>query len=86
MTLPDERYRALRAAAEFMYDLMDAKKTPRMPKAIRDRAKSVLRHYPSSWDLKMIEESAPHVIQEKMEPLYKMVKQYDLNKKENEDG
>jgi hypothetical protein len=86
MTLPDERFRAVRAAEEFLKDLLDPKKTPRLPKSIRSRAGAVLRHYPGIWDLKLLEESAPHVIQEKMEPLYKMVKQYDLNKKENEDG
>jgi hypothetical protein len=86
MTLPDERFRAIVAAEEFMQDLMDSKKTPRLPKSIRKRAGTVLRHYPTTWDLKEMERAAPHIIQEKMEPLYKMVKQYDLNKKENEDG
>jgi hypothetical protein len=86
MTLPDERFRAIRAAEEFLKDLMDHRKTPRLPKEIRNRARAVLRHYPGIWDLKSIEELAPNIIQEKMEPLYKMVKQYDLNKKENEDG
>jgi hypothetical protein len=86
MTLPDERFRALQAAQRFMIDLTDSKKTPRLPKYIRDHAKAVLRHYPTNWDMKRIEELAPHIIQEHMEPLYKMVKERDLKLKEIKDG
>ena len=62
MTLPDERTRAVHAAREFLLDLLDPKKTPRVPRDIRLRAHSVLRHYPwisdmrrsdhFDWDLK----------------------------------
>jgi hypothetical protein len=31
-------------------------------------------------------ELAPHVFQEKMEPLYRMVKQYDIEKKEQNEN
>jgi hypothetical protein len=81
MTLPDERYRAIKAAEAFMADLMNPKKTPRIPKSIRARARAVLRHYPSGWDLKQLEVAAPHILQEEMEPLYRMVKEHEL--KEN---
>ena len=51
MTLPDERYRAVKYAREFLRDLLDPRITPGVPKEIRERACSVLRHYP--WDLYM---------------------------------
>jgi len=63
MTLPDERYRALKAADQFMRDLMDASVTPRVPKHIRDRARSVLRHYPSRWELEQLATAAPSVLE-----------------------
>jgi hypothetical protein len=51
MTLPDERTRAVHAAREFLLDLLDPTKTPRVPRDIRLRAHSVLRHYPWSSDM-----------------------------------
>ena len=77
MTLPDERYRAIQQAKQLLRDLCDAAKTPRMTKTIRDQARSALRHYPGDHDLQQLERAAPHVVQERMEPLYKMVLQHD---------
>jgi hypothetical protein len=37
-----------------MYELIDPKKTPRVPKAVRQRALHLLRHYPSEFDMKLI--------------------------------
>jgi hypothetical protein len=61
MTLPDERYRAVLAAERFLRDLLDPKKTPRVPAAIRSGARSVLRHYPSTWDMDRASHSSPEV-------------------------
>lgn len=58
MTLPDERYYSLIKTRDFLRDLLDPKKTPRVPKEIRRRAGSCLRHYP--WDMH-IEEIAKRV-------------------------
>jgi len=80
MTLPDERYRAVRWAREFMYELMDPKKTPGVPKSIRDQARSVLRHYPGDWDMAQAALAAPDVFQEQMEPVTRLFKQYEENK------
>jgi hypothetical protein len=77
MTLPDERYRAIRITEQFLRDLCDRSKTPRVPKSIRAQASSCLRHYPSSWDLKRLEQAAPEVVQERMEPLHKMIVTWD---------
>jgi len=79
MTLPDERYRAVMQTIQFLTDICN---TPRVPKAIKQQAKSLLRHYPSAWDMKVASELAPHVFQKEMEPLYRMVKQYDMEKKD----
>jgi DNA-binding protein Fis len=83
MTLPDERYRAVVQTQRFLLQILT---TPRVPKAIKDQARSCLRHYPSEWDMKAASELAPHVFQERMEPLYRMVKQYDMEKKEQNEN
>jgi hypothetical protein len=77
MTLPDERYRAIKMAEQLLRDLCDPKLTPRVSKEIRRRAQWALRHYPGSYDLQQLEQAAPHVVQQQMEPLHKMVLQYD---------
>ena len=76
MTLPDERYRAIKMAEQLLKDLCDPKLTPRIPSTIRVRAMGALRHYPGSYDLSQLEAAAPHVVQQRMEPLHRMVMQY----------
>jgi hypothetical protein len=73
MTLPDERYRAIKQTEQFLRDLCDRSKTPRIPKEIRQKAAGCLRHYPSSWDLDRMASAAPEVIQQQMEPLHRMI-------------
>ena len=51
MTTPDESFRAIRQARDFMLDLLDPRKTPRVPKVVRDRARACLRHYPFVYPL-----------------------------------
>lgn len=51
MSLKDEKIRALETAREFMRDLLDPRKTPRIPKVIRKRAYWALRHYPADYDV-----------------------------------
>ena len=83
MTLPDERYRAVNWAREFMYELLDTKKTPGIPKRIRDQARSVLRHFPNDWDMSRAAESAPEVFQKQMEAVTRLFKQYEDKKNES---
>jgi hypothetical protein len=59
MTLPDERYRAMRCGHQMLLDLLDPKVTPKVPKYIRKRALGVLRHYPSSYHFEKIVEKLP---------------------------
>ena len=83
MTLPDERYRSVMWAKRFLTDLAhNAKDYPRVPKKVRGEAYSILRHFPSDWDMQIVAQEVPAVFQEKMEPLYRMVKQYEQDKEE----
>ena len=77
MTLPDERYRAVVQTQRFLLEILT---TPRVPKAIKDQARWCLRHYPSAWDMKQAAENCPDVFAVQMEPLYRMVKQYEQDK------
>lgn len=46
MTLPSEEYNAICSVTRFMYDLMDPKKTPGVPKWIRVEARRRVKHMP----------------------------------------
>ena len=81
MTLPDERFRAVIAASNLLHDLLDSKKTPRVPKVIRQRALGALRHYPSYWDLDRAGQAAPDVFQAKIEDVQRMMMKYEQGKK-----
>ena len=80
MTLPDERYRAIQLAESFLVDLCNCHQTPRVPRAVRERARSILRHYPGRWDLEQMAEHAPNVIRKEIEPLTRMVMKYNQEK------
>lgn len=56
MTIPSERTRAVLFAEEFLMDLCNPKKTPKVPKYIRQQASIVLRHYPSKFYLDITNE------------------------------
>ena len=65
MTVPIERTNAVNWTREFMYELIDPKKTPRVPKAVRQQALHLLRHYPGEFDMKLIadrEDAQEHTI------------------------
>ena len=74
MTLPDERYRAVKWAEGFLKRLAGGDiDIPRVPKAVRDEARSILRHYPSDYDRNRAAAAAPEVFQERMEDLHRFV-------------
>jgi hypothetical protein len=77
MTLPDERYRAVVQTQKFLVEILS---TPRVPKAIKDRARSCLRHYPNDWDMNRAAEGAPDVFQEQMEAVTRLFKSYEESK------
>jgi hypothetical protein len=62
MTLPDERYRALKYGKKLLEELCDPGKTPRVPKIVRDRALGVLRHFPSDYELDRIADASPELL------------------------
>ena len=72
MTLPDERYRAVRMGEQFLQRLA-AGQIARVPKAVCEEARSILRHYPSQWDLDNAAARAPEVFQQRMEDLHRFV-------------
>ena len=72
MTLPDERYRAVKWAEGFLKRLAGGQYA-RVPKAVRDEARSILRHYPSDWDMTRAATAAPEVFQEQMEDLHRFI-------------
>ncbi len=76
LTLPDERYRAVKWAESFLSRLAGGQ-IARVPKAVREEARSILRHYPNSWDMQRTAQAAPEVFQERMEQLHRMVAAYN---------
>ena len=73
MTLPDERYRAVIQTRRFLLDLCNPEHTPRIPKLIRDTARSMLRHYPTDFDMQLAARHNPDVFAEHMEDLHRFV-------------
>ena len=59
MTLPDERYRALKQGKKLLEELCDPGKTPRVPGIVRDRARAALRHFPNENELDRIADQCP---------------------------
>lgn len=83
MTLPDERYRAVAWAERFLRDLAhDRVNYPKLPLMVRQEAFSILRHFPREYEMREAAEKAPNIFQTEMEPLYRMVKQYEQDKKD----
>jgi len=76
MTLPDERYRSIMQTREFLWRLAGGE-YPRTPKAVRQEANALLRHFPGNIDMDQLERAAPHVVQRRMEPLHRMVAAWD---------
>lgn len=82
MTLPDERYRSLVQTKKFLVDLLT---TPRVPKIVKQRASGLLRHWPDDYHLKLMCHEMPDHFAENMEPVYRLIRQYEEEQK-NESG
>jgi hypothetical protein len=59
MTLNYQRFNSVECARIFLYNLMDPKKTPRVPKKIRDEARVILKHFPSKGDMEIVSKAIP---------------------------
>jgi hypothetical protein len=55
MTLPYERANAVIMTKDFLLELIDPRATPRVPLSIRKKALYLLRHYPTTADLELVE-------------------------------
>lgn len=64
MTLPNERYRSLKYARDFLRSLLDPKQTPRVPKAVRKEAYWRLRHFPADYELEQIPKKLPKLFED----------------------
>jgi hypothetical protein len=62
MTLPDERYRALKQGKKLLEELCDPGRTPRVPSLVRERARGVLRHFPNDYELERIADTCPEFL------------------------
>ena len=61
MTIPVERTRAVMSTRQFLLNLCDTSFTKRIPRAIREQARSLLKHYPSRFDMDTAAESVPTI-------------------------
>lgn len=62
MSLPDEKYRAVNNAREFLRSLLNSKLTPRVPKSVRKEAYCVLKHFPWEMDIEKLAKKCPEII------------------------
>lgn len=80
MTLPDERYRSLIRTKEFLIDLLNRSKTPRVPKDIRYRASALLKHWPDNYHLELMTQHMPDHFAKQIEPVTRMFMSYEHSK------
>ena len=64
MTMPNERFYAIRNTREFLVELMDPKKTPKVPKEIRLKAYYAIKHFPGEFHMEEARKLAPSVFGE----------------------
>jgi len=55
MTLPNEWFISMRKNRQFLFDLLDPTKTPKVPKEIRKRASECLKHFPMDHEIQDLE-------------------------------
>ena len=63
MTIPYERWCAVVNTEKFLLRLCDPKETPKVPKSIREEARSCLRHYPSSYYMERAAGACPDIFE-----------------------
>ena len=62
MTIPVERHYALDNTRQFLRDLLDPKKTPRVPRWIREEAYHKLKHFPTPSDIRELAKKCPKIL------------------------
>jgi hypothetical protein len=81
MTLPDERYRAVMQTARFLQSLSYSSETKRVPLAVRQEARRLLRHYPSEYDMMKTAQTSPDIFAERIEDVTRLFKVYEESQK-----
>lgn len=74
MTLPDERFRAIKQGKKLLEELCDPGKTPRVPSIVRERARGALRHYPNDYELDNIAKECPDLLDIQSFSVYNYIK------------
>jgi hypothetical protein len=59
MTVPSERTRAILQTRNFLRELTISRVTPDLPDNVREHARALLRHYPSSYDVQLAHLALP---------------------------
>lgn len=54
MTLPFERLNSIYSAREFLINLLNPKKRPRIPRSVRREAYYILKHFPASFEIESL--------------------------------
>lgn len=67
MTLPIERRWAVNNTRQFLVDLMDPNKTPKMPDTVRKEAYHCLKHYPGEYHMEEAAIQSPRMWGEQTE-------------------
>jgi hypothetical protein len=62
MTTSEERYRAIKQGRRLLEELTDPGRTPRVPSAVRDKARSILRHFPMEYDIERLGDRCPDIL------------------------
>jgi hypothetical protein len=86
MTLPDERYRAVMQTARFLQALSYSSEIKRVPLAVRQEARRLLRHYPSEYDMMKTAQTSPDIFAERMEEVTRLFKQYEQSQAEKHEN
>jgi len=66
MTTSEDRYRALKQGKKLLEELCDPGKTPRVPSIIRDRARGILRHFPSDYEIDQLTINSPELLEKQV--------------------
>lgn len=65
MTMPDERYRAMVEGLKLIEDLLIPQVTPRVPGDVRERARWIMRHHPTQYELGRLALKVPDMLSTK---------------------
>ena len=71
--------------ARFLQALSFSGELKRIPLAVRQEARALLRHYPSEYDMKKTSQTSPDIFAERMEDVTRMFKQYEQTKAEKDE-